>query len=118
MRNYSLIIRNVKNVEQFQRLSEGLEEFDLQRYVFDTGTYFKKEKEAVFSCWEPQEWKNYRGQMIILSEKYPKMTFELTCQEEDVFWREYFKDGGTEQCIGEVVFEKPKRIEWDTLLAF
>jgi len=118
MKNYSLVVRNVKNLEEFQKLSDSIEELDLYRYVFDTGAYYKKEKEAIFCCWEQQEWRNYEGQMIILSEKYPKMTFELTCEEQQTFWRIYFKDGTTETCIGSVVFEKPKKIEWDSLSVF
>ena len=118
MMNYSLVVRNVRNLEQFHKLDESLEEFDLYRYVFDTGAYYQKEKEAIFSTWEEQEWENYNGQMIILSEKYPKMTFELTVQIQDTFRKIYYKDGATEICIGEVIFEKPKKIEWDALLAF
>jgi len=118
MKNYSLVVRNVKNLGKFHNLSDALEEFDLYRYVFDTGAYYSKEHEAVFCSWEQQEWTAYEGHMIILSEKFPQMVFELTCQENDVFWKEYFKDGKTETCYGEVIFESPKTIEWDSLLAF
>ncbi len=118
MTNYSLVVRNVKNLEDFESLDAALEEFDLYRYVFDTGAYYHKEKEAIFSCWEAQEWQKYDGQMIVLSEKFPKMTFELTCQCGDSFWRVYYKDGAKEQCSGDVVFEKPRKIAWDALLAF
>lgn len=118
MRNYSLVVRNVKTLEEFQALSDTLDEFDLKRYVFDSGGYYQKDKEAIFNCWEAQEWKMHHGQMIILSEKYPKMTFELTCQQEDAFVRIYYKDGDAETCYGEVIFEKPRKIKWDTLLAF
>ena len=48
--------------------------------------------------------------MIILSEAFPKLTFELTCQEMETFWREYYKDGDYEECVGEVIFEHPRRI--------
>ena len=118
MKNYSLAVRGVENVDEFQRLSDSIDEFDLTRYVFDTGAFFQKEHEAIFSTWEAQEWCSHEGQMLILSEKYPKLTFELTCQEEDNFWRVYYKDGQTEECVGCVVFEQPKNIQWDSLLAF
>ena len=118
MINYSLAVRNVKNLDQYQLLSDALEELDLERYVFDDGAFFSKEKEAIFSTWEEQNWSNHHSQMIILSEKFPKMTFELTMQERDCFNRIYYKDGSFENCIGEVLFERPKKIEWDALLAF
>lgn len=116
--NYSLTVRNVKNHDKFEDLYAALSEFDLVRYVFDTGAYFKKEKEAIFTSWEEQEWKSHDGQMIILSEKFPEMTFELTTQLADAFWKTYYKDGMTETCIGDIVYEAPKKIKWDTLLAF
>ena len=56
--------------------------------------------------------------MTIISEKYPNMIFELTCQEEDTFWREYYQDGQKEICFGEVIFEKPRKLDWDKLLVF
>ena len=118
MTNYSLVVRNVKNMEQYELLSSAIEEFDLEKYVFDTGAYFSKEKEAIFSTWEEQSWPSHHGQMIIISEKFPKMTFELTMQEGDCFSKTYYKDGSFENCIGEVIFEQPKKIEWDKLLAF
>lgn len=118
MTNYSLEVRNVKDLNEYKNLSESIEEFDLYRYVFDTGAYYKKYKEAVFKCWEAQKWEHYEGQMIILSEKYPQMTFELTCQQNERFWRIYFKDGATELCIGEVTFETPRKIAWDDLDCF
>lgn len=118
MTSFSLRVRNVKNRDQFSALFESIEELDLNRYVFDTGAYYNDQKEAIFKCWEAQEWKSYNEQMIILSEKYPKLTFELTCQNEDAFWRIYYKDGINEQCNGEVLFERPIKIEWEALSAF
>lgn len=118
MINYSLVVRNVENAGQFESLSAALEEFDLERYVFDTGAYFSKEKEAIFSTWEEQNWLEHHGLMIIISEKFPKMTFELTMQENDCFDKYYYKDGEFERCMGEVIYERPKKIEWDALLAF
>lgn len=118
MNNFSLVVRNIKNLNEFQKLSDSVKELDLERYVFDVGAYYSKEKEAIFSCWESQEWREYNGQMIVLSEKHPKMTFELTIQHEDTFWRIYYKDGSTETCNGEVIFEQPVKIKWDELLAF
>ena len=118
MRNYSLVVRNVRCHSQYLLLSSAIEEFDLEKYVFDTGAYFSKENEAIFSTWEEQNWTNYHSQMIILSERFPKMTFELTVQDGDCFSRTYYKDGTFEVCIGEVIYERPKEIEWDKLLTF
>lgn len=118
MTNYSLVVRNIEDYNEFQKLTDGLKEFDLCHYVFGDGEYFIKEKEAIFCAWEEQKWNSYNGQMIILSEKYPKMTFELTCNEGLDFWRVYYKDGKAETCVGDVVFERPQNIVWDALLAF
>ena len=118
MTSYTLAVRGVKNLSEYQDLSESTEEFDLQKYVFDTGAYYEKEHEAIFSSWEPQEWRSHDSHMTIISEKYPNMIFELTCQEEDTFWREYYQDGQKETCFGEVIFEKPRKLDWDKLLVF
>jgi len=112
MINYSLTVQNVKNQGKFDSLFSTIKEFDLYRYVFDEGTYFEKEKEAVFKSWEAQGWERHKGTMIIISEKYPEMIFELTCHDEDNFWRLYLKDGATEFCLGEVIFERPRKFAW------
>ena len=113
MTNFSLEVQNVKSEKEFKELFETLNEFDLYRYVFDTGSYYKNDKEAVFKSWEEQKWEHYEGQMIIISEKFPNMTFELTCRDCERFWRIYFKDGITELCIGDVIFERPNQIKWN-----
>ena len=118
MTDFSLVVRNVKDFEEFEKLNKVLDQEDLFRYVFDEGKYYKKEKEAIYDSWEEQKWLYYEGEMIIVSEKFPDMTFELTCQDKERFWRVYFKDGQTELCIGEITFEKPKQIVWDQLLTF
>lgn len=118
MINFSLVVRNVKDYQDFEKLHSVLSEYDLINYVFDEGAYFEKEKEAIFVSWEEENWEAYNGQMITISEKLKKMTFELTCQYENQFWRVYYKDGQTETCAGDVVFERPRKISWDSLLVF
>ena len=118
MKHFALTVRNVKNVNEFQALTERIEAYDLARYVFDTGSFYPKTKEATFSTWEEQEWSSYNGCMLRLSEELPRMTFELTVWTLDTFWKVYYKDGITEVCTGTVIYEAPKRIAWDSLVAF
>ena len=116
--NYSLVVRDVKNIEKYYQLSRVLEAMDLRKYVFDEGVYYKENSEAVFKTWEEQKWDSYFGQMINISEMFPEMTFELTMHVDDVFSRVYFKDGISETCYGEVLYEVPKKIKWNELTIF
>lgn len=121
MVSYSLVVRNVKDFKEYVKLSDTLKEFDLIHYVFEDGAYYKEAKEAVFKCYEEQMWSRNEGQMIIISEKYPRMTFELTCYAADSSmnaYKMYFKDGQKEFCTGDIVFEAPRQIAWDSLVAF
>ncbi len=112
MNGYSLVVQNVKTYKEFEKLSDSLEKFDLIKYVFDAGTYFKKENEAMFCSWEEQKWEGYNGQMIIISEMFPQMIFELTVRCAEIFWRVYYQDGKTEICMGGVVYERPRETLW------
>jgi len=118
MTNYSLAIRNVKSIDQYQQLCRILEAMDLINYVFEKGNYYQNSKEATFGCCEEQNWESCFGQMINISEMFPQMIFELTMQQEDNFSRVYFKDGSSETCYGEVIYEAPKKIAWESLVVF
>ena len=115
---FTLEVRNVKTQDKYDKLCKAIKEFDLYKYVFDESSYFEVSKGAYFSSYEPQMWNSCTGQMIILSEKFPEMTFELTCEQMGNFCREYYKDGNWEQCFGEVIFEKPRTIKWEELAPF
>jgi len=121
MINFSLCVRNVKSFKEYYQLSETLKEYDLIKYVFEDGVYLDAGKEAVFRSWEPQTWAANEGQLIIISEKYPHMSFELTCtsaEGELNSYRMYFKDGQTEFCCGDIVYEAPRKIPWEDLVVF
>jgi len=111
MRNYTLIVHDVKDKDQSEMLSATLKEMDLIYYVFDDVAYFAGNHEALFDSWEEQSWDSFNGQMIILSEKFSKMVFELTVQTYDRFMKIYYKNGESETCIGEVIYETPKKIK-------
>ena len=121
MINYSLCVRNVKNFKEYVDLSDTLKEYDLINYVFEDGFYCESAKEAVFKCWEEQMWSRSKGQMIIISEKYPHMVFELTCtvaDEQYNSYKLYFKDGQDECCPGDIIYAAPVKIPWDSLIDF
>ena len=118
MTNFSLEVRNVKNQNKYDKLCEAIKEFDLYKYVFDESCYSESSKEAYFSSYEPQTWNSCTGHMIILSEKFPEMIFELTCEQNGTFWREYYKDGEFEICYGEIIFERPRKFKWEELAPF
>lgn len=118
---YSLAVRNVRTFKEYVDLSDTLKEYDLINYVFEDGFYYKKAKEAIFKCWDEQAWSRHKGQMIIISEKYPHMAFELTCttaEEQCNSYRLYFMDGLNECCPGDIVYAAPKHIPWDSLISF
>ena len=121
MVSYSLVVRNVKDFKEYVKLSDTLKEFDLIHYVFEDGYYCESAKEAVFRCWEEQLWNRSKGQMTIISEKYPHMSFELTCtiaDEQCNSYKLYYKDGQDEFCAGDIVYETPRKIPWDSLVPF
>ena len=118
MRVYSLVVRNIKDFDECNKLSEEIERLDLRRYVFDECAYYKKEHEVIFTRCEPEEWQYYEKQMEDLSRKFPDFTFELSCSENMNHWREYYKNGETEFCAGDIVYERPRQIPWDELLVF
>jgi len=117
MMNYSLVVRNVKSIEEYQHLHRILEAMDLINYVFEKGEYYPS-KEAVFNSCEEQNWNSFLGDMINISELFSEMVFELTIQAGKTFSRMYFKDGVSETCYGEVIYEAPKKIEWNSLVVF
>ena len=117
---YYLTVRKVKNSQQFDELSEELKKYDLLYYAFDSGTYTEKNGEAFFCPFEGVTWFNHAADMIMISEKFPKMYFELEGIGEEYgdFWKEYYHDGECEVCRGEVVFEQPKKVQWTELIPF
>lgn len=113
MTSFSLRVQNIKNLDKFLCLQQTLSEYDLICYVFNDGVYDKDEHEAQYNLWEEQKWHNGNGVMIKISELFPEMIFELTCNNKGNFWRIYYKDGETETCSGDVVFERPRKIKWN-----
>ena len=105
-------------MEEFQQLNTYLEEKDFLMYVFCAGDYSSEHKAAFYDSWEPQKWNHGNGEMVILSERFPHMTFQLTCCEDGKHWQVYYKDGINEVCVGDVIYEQPKKIHWDSLLVF
>ena len=114
---YSLCVRDVKSEKEFEQLTETLKKADLFNYVF---VYGRLEKDtACFESYEQQLWHSHYGDMVIISEMHPNMIFQLTCYREDgAVWQEYYHDGMTECCTGEVIFEQPHKVKWDCLVEF
>lgn len=127
---YTLEVRKIKNEEQFQELVEELKAHDLIGYAFDEGHFpaipytnlreRNKSHEALFYPYDEAKWYDHSAVMIMISEKFPNMYFELSGVGEDFgdFWKEYYHDGEVEECAGEIVYAQPKRIQWDKLMRF
>jgi hypothetical protein len=117
---YRLMVLKVKNEEQFHKLEEELKRRDILRYALDSGSYSKERKEAEFLPSEACSWLRHAEDMVMISEKFPNMTFELECIGEVFgnYWKEYYHDGQTEYCRGEVVYEQPKKVQWTELMKF
>ena len=117
MKKFSLVVRNVKNKKEFDELNKRIQEYDLIKYVFNIGIWCNRE--ARFETWEEQEWSSFDSNMILISESFPTMSFQLSINDEcDTFYRKYYRDGKSEICIGEVIYETPKKIKWDSLMKF
>ena len=56
--------------------------------------------------YESHKWYNHTNDMLMLSERFPDVFFELEGdgEESDDFWREYYYDGTSEFAMGEIVF--------------
>lgn len=114
---FSLKVRNISESE-YERLNEILKDKDLLNYVFCCPNYDAFHFEAEYPSYEDQRWYNSEEDMKTISEFFPNAVFELSGEGEEFgdFWREYFKDGKTEYCCGEIIYETPKEIEWESLL--
>ena len=117
---FELTVRNIESLRQFEELTEILEDRELLLYAFNPGVYYLDDKEASFATYDEVEWKDYPAEMVMISEKFPRMYFELEGCGQDVgdFWKAYFHDGECEMCRGEIVYEQPKKMQWDKLLSF
>lgn len=60
---------------------------------------------SIFEEWA--RWYDMDKDMRKYSKKYPKLIFQITCDEQDEynFWRVYFKKGKMQECSSEVVYE-------------
>ena len=118
--DYSLVVRGIKNEKKFEELQEELENKELILYAFQNGAYDVKNHEAYFPSYEDTTWRDHSKTMVMISEKFPKMTFELECVGNNYtrFWKEYYHDGVVETCDGDVVYAQPKRVQWNDLIQF
>ena len=115
---HSLTALNVRDEEQFNEITEEMKKRDLIGYAFVHGCYAGHE--AFFDPYDFVKWYNHRSDMIAIAEKFPNVYFELEGWGEDHgdFWREYYHDMESESCYGEVVFERPRKIQWDKAMVF
>lgn len=117
---YSMEVRKIKNKSQYDKLVKYLQKNDLIGYAFDKCTYIDVTKEAVFSAYDWVNWNTRPIIMIMMSEKFPEMTFEITGYGESYgdVWKEYYHDGEVECCRGEIIYEQPRKIQWNELVTF
>ena len=117
---FKLSVRNVRSEERFNELVQTLKDKEIISYALCEGTYYSNSKEALFEPFEETRWYEHTDHMISIAEKFPEMYFELEGhgEEDGDFWRMYFHDMDIETCLGEVVFEQPRSIDWNALLVF
>lgn len=120
MTQYSLNVRKVRNEQEFDILVNELTRREIIRYALDNGFYYPHMKEASFGSYDPVRWNNHVQDMVMISEQFPAMYFELEGAGEPIgdFWKEYYHDGEVEYCRGEIVYEQPKKVQWTELVAF
>lgn len=117
---YNLTVRRVKNKERFNELQNTLKSKEIIGYALYEGDYDEHHKEATFSCYDSVKWYTHSEDMVYIAEKYPEMYFELDGSGEEFgdFWKEYYHDMDIEQCHGEIVYEQPKKVQWNELIPF
>ena len=117
---HTLTARCIKNKDQFEQLCQELKRRDLIGYASETGLYAEKSREAIFYPYDSAKWYDHSVDMLHIAEKFPNMYFELEGSGEDFgdFWREYYHDMDIECCRGDVIFEQPKKIQWNQLIKF
>ena len=109
---YNLTVKNI-SPDEAELLDARFNEMDLFGYVFERGYYWPEKKEATFSCWEEQKWYEHEEGLVDVSKLFPEAMFELNCVGEDgECWKEYYMNGESECCYGEMVFKKPSKIPW------
>lgn len=118
--DHNLTVRKIKSEERFKELLDYMKSKDLIHYAFDDGRYNEKRHEAEFLCYDSVKWYNHTVDMLHIAEKFPEMYFELEGNGEDFgdFWKEYYHDMDIEYCRGEIVYEQPKKVQWQQLIAF
>ena len=120
MTEHNLSARNIKDMNQFLELNDELKNREIIGYALEDGVYDKYGKTAEFNCFEPCKWYKHSEDMVMIAEKFPNIYFELEGNGESFgdFWREYYHDMDVERCNGEIVYEQPKKIQWNKLLRF
>ena len=116
--DYTLTVRKVKNEKAFESLKAVLRKYDIINYALDEGEFEQEHNEAVFYPFEETTWYRHSEDMVMISERFPKMYFELSGIGEAAgdYWKEYYHDGDIEMCRGEVVYEQPKKVQWQDLI--
>lgn len=114
---YTLEARNINETDA-KRLDDILNERDLIKYVFWDKYYDPGHKRVEYPSYEEQKWYDSTKDMHEISKLFPEVVFELSGEgeEEGDLWREYFVNGHVEHCAGRIVYDKPKNIDWDSLL--
>ena len=117
---HTLNVRKIKDKSQYEQLYEELKKRDLIGYAFDSGSYSENNHEATFYTYDSVKWYDHAVDMLHIAEKFPNMYFELEGSGEEFgdFWREYYHDMDIECCRGEIIFEQPKKIQWNDLIKF
>lgn len=117
---YTLSVKKIENIDRFKLLEKELEDRDLIKYAFLGGVYHENEHEAVFYSYDSVKWYDHPTDMVHVAEKFPEMYFMLEGNGEEFgdFWREYYHDMDVEYCRGDIVFEQPKKIQWNELMKF
>ena len=117
---HTLIARKVSSQYQFEKLTKRLKEMELIGYAFNDGTYDSHMHEAVFHTYGECKWYSHAEDMVAIAESFPNIYFELEGIGEEFgdFWKEYYHDMDIECCHGEIVYERPKKVQWTELVPF
>jgi len=112
--SFTLEVRNVTSVQDFNKLVSRMREKDLIYYALDEGHYDERLATAYFDPWGQVKWYDHTELMSDIAREFPSFIFRLYGVGElnDDLWYEYYHDCDVEYCPAEITFPKPKQIEW------
>lgn len=106
---YDLEIKNVTTEEMFNAITEELNKRDIIGYALELGTYHADTNTGILGGEQCAKWYDNEEDMSAISKMFPECVFILSGagEEQGDLWKSYFKNGLSETCYADIVYEEP-----------